>query len=98
MKTDCHSTTWRLIGRIAATSASGKRIGELRKGPLDAPIHLSPERHDQIGDAVEPLPSPLVEFRGLTVARCQRIDLVVAPNETQREPFLALAAEFCQPM
>src|SRR6266849_10673942 len=57
------------------------------------PVDVAPERHHEIGDAVEPLPSPLVEFRRLAVARRQRIDFVVASCETQREPFLPLAAE-----
>ena len=39
-----------------------------------------------------------IEFRRLAVARLQRIDFVVASGEAQREPFLALAAEFRQPM
>jgi hypothetical protein len=40
----------------------------------------------------------LIEFRRLAVARRQGIDLVIGSCETQREPFLALAAEFRQPM
>ena len=62
------------------------------------PIDLAPERHHEIGDAVEPLPAPCVEFRRLVVARRQRIDLVIAAGEAQREPFLPLAAEFRQPV
>src|SRR5476651_1349523 len=61
-------------------------------------IHLAPERHHEVGDAVEPFPSPLVEFGRLTVTWCQRIDFVIGACETQREPFLALAAEFGEPM
>src|ERR1700722_20578323 len=60
-------------------------------------IDLAPERHHQTGDAVEPFPAPLVEFRRLAVARRQRIDFIVGAGEAQREPLLALAAEFCQP-
>lgn len=68
-----------------------KKLGHL-------PIHVAAERHDEIGDTVEPLPSPLVEFRRLAVAWRERIDLIVASSEAQREPFLPLATEFCQPM
>src|SRR6185437_4505430 len=56
------------------------------------------ERHHEIGDMVEPLPSPSVEFRGLSVARRQRINLIVASGEAEREPFLSLAAEFREPV
>ena len=76
----------------------GARSAKSRKFLRHAPIDLAPERHDDIGDAIEPFPSPLVEFRRLAVANLQRIDLVVGAGETQREPFLALAAESCEPM
>src|ERR1700676_3944277 len=69
---------------------------ELRKALRHRPIHLAPEGHDEIGDAVEPLPLPLVELRRLAVAWRQRIDFIVGPGETQREPFLPLATEFCE--
>src|SRR3954451_6011285 len=69
-----------------------------RKTPRDFAIHLAPERHHKVGYAIEPLPSPRVEFRLLAVARRQRIDLIILSGKTQREPFLALAAEFCQPV
>ena len=71
---------------------------ELRKTLRDFAIDLAPERHHEIGDAVKPLPAPLVEFRRLAVARRQRIDLVVMSGKAQREPFLALAAEFREPV
>jgi hypothetical protein len=70
----------------------------LRKTLRHRPIDIAPKRHHEIGNAVEPLPSPLVEFRRLSVARCQRIDFVIGACETQREPFLALATEFRQAM
>ena len=50
------------------------------------------------GNQLEPLPSPLVEFRLLAVARCQRIDFVFGSREAQRKPFLPLAAEFGEAM
>jgi hypothetical protein len=62
------------------------------------PVHIAPERHHEIGDAIEPFPSPLVEFRRLAVAWRQRIDFVIGPGEPKREPFLPLAAEFCEPV
>src|SRR5664279_1213709 len=71
---------------------------ESRKALRHCPIHLAPERHHQIGDAVEPFPSPLIEFRRLAVARRQRVDFVFGARETQREPFLPLAAEFGEPV
>jgi hypothetical protein len=61
-------------------------------------IHLAPEGHHDLGNALETFPSPTVEFSRLSIARCQRIDLVIRAYETQREPFLALAAEFGQPV
>src|SRR5450631_4098715 len=77
-------------GRIDLRSGSSReRCKALRHGP----IHLAPERYHEIGDAIEPLPSPPIELRWLAVARRQRIDFVIAPNKTQREPFLPLAAE-----
>src|SRR5450755_2753937 len=75
-----------------------KSSGEFRKSLRHRPIHLAPERHHEVGDAVEPFPSPLVEFGRLTVTWGQRIDFVIGPCETQREPFLSLAAEFGEPM
>src|SRR5262249_471579 len=61
-------------------------------------IDLTAERDDEIGDAVEPLPAPGIEFGRLVVARRRRIDLVVAAGKTQCEPFLALAAESGEPV
>src|SRR6267142_2571882 len=72
-------------------------LHEPRETLCDFAINFAPERHHQIGDAIELLPAPLIEFRRLAVARRQRIDLAVMPGKTQREPFLALAAEFGQP-
>ncbi len=66
---------------------------EFRENLGHRAVDVAPERHHQIGDAVEPLPSPRVEFRRLAVARRQRIDLVITSCETQRKPFLPLAAE-----
>src|SRR5439155_7769655 len=73
-------------------------LREIRKGLRHRPVHLAPERHHEVGDTVEPFPAPLVEFRRLAVARCQRIDFVVTAGEAQREPFLPLAAVFGHPM
>ncbi len=42
----------------------------------DGPIHIASERHDEIGNTIEPLPSPLIELRRLVIARGQRIDLL----------------------
>ena len=60
-----------------------------RKMPRDPAVHLAPERHHEIGDAIEPLPAPLVEFRRLAVARRQRIDLVVRPVKRSANHFCA---------
>src|SRR4051812_11416820 len=92
------SPTSKNIARIGIGTFSvrrGCKFGE-RRG--DSLIHLAAERHDQIGDAIKPFPAPLVELRRLAVARRQRVDLVVAPGEPQREPLLALAAEFGEAM
>jgi hypothetical protein len=56
--------------------------GESRKTPRHRPIHFAPEWHHEIGDAVELLPSPLVELRRLAVAWCQRIDFLLGARET----------------
>ena len=45
-----------------------KLAREFRKALRHRPINLPPERHDEIGDAVEPLPSPGIKFRRLAVA------------------------------
>src|SRR4051812_19213498 len=71
---------------------------ELGKACRDFAIDFSTERHHEIGDTVKPLPAPSVEFRLLSVARRQRIDLVILSGESQREPLLALAAELCEPV
>jgi hypothetical protein len=42
---------------------------EFRKTLGDRAIYLAAERHHQIGNAVQPLPSPGIEFRRLTVAQ-----------------------------
>src|SRR5579883_2312819 len=62
------------------------------------PVHIAPERHDQIRDAVEALPAPGIELGRLAVALGAWIDLAVIPGEAQREPFLALAAEMAEPV
>src|SRR5882762_10489615 len=87
------SPTSKNIARIGIGTFSVRRGRKSCKRPDDSPIHLAPERHDQIGDAVETFPAPLIELRRLPVARRQRVDLVVATGVAQREPFLALAAE-----
>jgi hypothetical protein len=80
-------------------AASGLRPSrKSRKTPRHHPVHFAPERHHEIGDAVEPLPAPGVEFRRLAVTRRQWIDFLFGAGETQREPFLALAAEFREAM
>ena len=88
-------TTSHQKGGQAFRSRSIARIPRIAARPS---VDLAPERHHEIGDAVEPFPAPCIEFRRLAVARRQRIDFVVASGEAQREPFLALAAEFRQPM
>src|SRR5436190_6010526 len=72
--------------------------GEFHKMPRHHPVHVAPEWHHEIGDAVEPLPAPGIEFGRLAVAQRQRVDLVVAADEPQREPFLPLAAELGEAM
>ena len=52
-------------GHVQSSRVRGKRRATV-------PIHLAPERHHEIGDPVEPFPSPSVEFRRLAVARRQR--------------------------
>src|SRR6478735_9017652 len=69
------SPTSKNIARISIGTSSVRRdckFGERRGYNF---IHLAAERHDQIGDAVEPFPTPLVELRRLSVARRQRVDL-----------------------
>src|ERR1700754_2347678 len=75
-----------------------EEAGKLRKRLRHRAIDLAAGRHHEIGDALEPLPAPGVEFRWLAVARRQRIDLALRARETPRKPFLALAAEFGEAM
>src|SRR4051794_14506150 len=78
------SPTSKNIARIGIGALSvrrGRKFGERRGYGL---IHLAPERNDQVSDAVETLPAPLIELGRLAVTRCQRIDLVVAPGVAQR--------------
>ena len=63
------------------SSASTQRSRELRKMLRDAAIHLATKRHDEIGNAIEPLPAPGIEFSGLCIARRHRVDLIVAAGK-----------------
>src|ERR1700756_2481967 len=72
--------------------------GEPRELSGDVAVDPAPEWHHEIGDAVETFPAPGIELGGLVVARRQRIDVCFAAGEAQREPFLALAAEFAEPV
>src|SRR6478752_4617143 len=85
------SPTSKNIARIGIGSCSVRRGCKCRERCRYGLVHLAPERHDQIGDAVETFPAPGIELRRLPVARRQRIDLIVAPGIAQREPFLPLA-------
>jgi hypothetical protein len=79
-------------------SNGGCSSDEFRETFCHRPIHIAPEGHYQIGDAIESFPSPLVEFRRLAIARRQRIDFVIGTCEAQRKPFLPLTAKFRQAM
>src|SRR6202790_4151754 len=86
------------LSRLRVRAGPLRHSHKFRKLLRHRPIPLASERPPEIGDPVEPLPAPLVEFRRLAVARRQRIDFVVGSGKAQREPFLALAAEFRQPV
>src|SRR4030081_3207725 len=88
------SPTSKNIARIGIGTFSSRRGREFCERRGYGPIHLAPERHDEVRDAVETFPRPLIELRRLAIARGQRVDLVVATGVAQREPFLALAAGF----
>src|SRR5882672_8698330 len=92
------SPTSKNIARIGIGTFSSRRRGKSRERRGDGLIHLAPERHHEIGDAVQPFPAPQIEFGRLAVTRSQWIDLVDVPGEPQREPFLPLAAEFGEAM
>ena len=62
------------------------------------PVHVATERHHEVGDAIKPLPPPLIEFRRLAVACRQRIDFLLDAGEAQCEPFLPLPAKLREPM
>src|SRR5882757_1010873 len=86
------SQSRRTEGLEEAVSSSGK----FREAPRHFLINAAAERHDEIGDAVQPFPAPGIEFGRLAVARRQRVDVALVPGETQREPFLPLAAELAE--
>src|SRR5213080_1520843 len=71
---------------------------EFRELKRHCPVHVAPERHHEVGDAVELLPAPAIEFGRLPVARRQWIDLVVTSGVPQREPLLPLTAKFREAM
>ena len=58
-----------------------------REVPRHGPIHVAAERHDEIGDTVEPLPAPGIEFRRLAVARRQWIDSSSRPVKRSANHF-----------
>src|SRR5262249_34899326 len=71
-------------------SNSGRHV--LRCGD-DLLVDLPLERHDQLGQAGKPLPPPGGELRRmLAAAGVEHIDLAVVAVESEREPFLLLAA------
>src|SRR5882724_1389650 len=82
------SPTSKNIARIGIGTFSNRRGCKFCERCRHGLIHLAPERHDQIGDAVETFPAPLIELGRLAIARRQRVDLVVAAGVAQREPFL----------
>src|SRR3954454_527718 len=92
------SPTSKNIARIGISIFSSRGGCKSRERAGDRFIYVAPERDHQIGDAIEPLPAPGIEFRRLAVARRQRIDLVIASGKAQRKPFLPLAAEFGEPV
>ena len=55
------------------------------------------ERHDQVGETADLLPSPSIEFRPLTAGWVFNIDFAFLAFETQREPFLALSLKAAFP-
>src|SRR5262245_39903282 len=68
--------------------------GEFRKYSRDHSVDIAPKWYDEVSDAIEPLPSPRIEFCRLAIARRQRVDLVVAAGESHRKPFLPLPTKF----
>src|SRR6266436_3370697 len=81
-------------GRTEGSETIAGSPRKVRETPRHFAIDLAPERHHEIGDAVEPFPAPAIKFGRLAVAWRQRVDIPIISRETQREPFLPLAAEF----
>src|SRR5947209_9676339 len=62
-----------------------------------APVHLALERNDQVRKVAHRLPAPFDEFRLVAADWMQDIDLALVAGETQRVPFLRLAAKASLP-
>src|SRR5690348_7821801 len=69
-----------------------------REGARHLTIDLTFERDDEIGESLEPLPAPGVEFRRLAVMRSRDVNFVIRSGETKCKPFLPLAPKFREAM
>ena len=64
--------------KIHQALAPFARAGQRREGGGDGLIDLALERHDQVGQAFEPFPAPLVELRPVLAASgAMHVDLLV---------------------
>src|SRR5258706_10760967 len=78
-----------LAPRNDATILAAREPGKfLHHALVDRPL----EWNDQIGEILHRLPTPTHELRLVTTARARDIDLLVPAGETDRVPFLPLAA------
>src|SRR5689334_21830455 len=87
-------------GRTLSSASTQCRVlaGELGKCLRHHSVHIAPKWYDEVGDTIEALPAPGIEFGRLAVARRQRVDFIVAAGVAQREPFLPLPAELREAM
>src|SRR5438105_5224730 len=85
----------RLRGSIAVRSAAlgaPRFFGEMTEFGDDALVDLAFEGHDELRELAHLRPPPLHEFRLVAAARMLDVDLGIVARETQRVPFLSLAA------
>src|SRR5688572_24672746 len=84
------------VGSAGSLARGGKRLSEGCKFLRDLTVNVALERHDESGQLGKRDPFPGLELDLVGIGRVD-VDVVVAPQETDREPFLLLAPVLAAP-